>query len=324
MLSLDLAKYRFSRQNPFPPTDRRYQLAKACLAHGVTPSVRFDDKYTWGAFKFLRARAVFRQPKQRVAEVLMKYPELACVFKIHHGEAESFRPIVEAYLLSGDNRESIADAMRVNPQTIEWYEKVFYDVEAFRKHPMYVLTRLIGTMGKHGHGKLDEPALWKLVGYAGGPKALDQLLGSMQGIGEAQGEEGIKDWLSQRTRAMLQTKQLLAVSRLKPGDENHMEQLLRLLSQGQRAKGNPADSPLNAVEMHAKAMLNDILWAIGPKDLPPPLQEYQDKAAELRADEEMKLMAGIDLPELEEIKDLKIPLERDIPPREKPNMPPEK
>ena len=243
MLPVDLARYRYSLQNPFPPPDRRYQLAKACLAQDVTPLVRFDDKYTWGTFKFLRARAVYRQPKQHVAKVLMKYPDLACAVKIHHGEAEALRPIVEAYVLSGENRESIVDATRVNPQTIEWYEKVFYDVEAFRKHPMYVFSRLIGTMGKHGHRKLDEPTLWKLVGYVGGPEALDRLLGNMQGVGEAQGEDGIKGWLSQRIQATLQTKQLLAVSRLKPGDENHTEQLLRLLSQGQRAKGNPSDLP---------------------------------------------------------------------------------
>ena len=107
-------------------------------------------------------------------------------------------------------------------------------------------------------------------------RALDRLLGNMQGVGEAQGEDGIKGWLSQRIQAMLQTKQLLAVSRLKPGDENHTEQLLRLLSQGQRAKGNPADSPRTALKMHVQAMMNDILWAVGPTDVPPPLQEWKD------------------------------------------------
>ena len=53
MLPVDLARYRYSLQNPFPPTDRRYQLAKVCLAQGVTPSVRFDDKYTLGGLQVL-------------------------------------------------------------------------------------------------------------------------------------------------------------------------------------------------------------------------------------------------------------------------------
>ena len=133
MLPIDLARYRYSLQNPFPPADRRYRLAKAYVAQGSAPSARCNDEYTLGAYKYLRARAQFRESNQYVAKVLRKYPDLVCAVKMHHGEAAAFRPIVEAYLLSGEKLAAIAHAIRVNPETIEWYEKMFYDVRGFSK-----------------------------------------------------------------------------------------------------------------------------------------------------------------------------------------------
>jgi hypothetical protein len=310
MLPIEIARFRYSLQNPFPPPDRRYQLAKAYLAHGIIPSARRDDEDLFNVYRFLRARAAFRQPKQHITEVLKKYRDLACAFDIHHGKAKVLRPVIEAYLLSKDARAAISASLRLSQETVVSYEKTFFDVAPFMEHPLHVLTRIIGSIGKRGQKKLDEPMLWKLLGYVGGAEALDKLFGNLHGISEPQGEDGITGWISNRTNAVLQIKQLLAVSALKPSNKNHREQLLRLLGQRQRTTNTSADTPRSSVEMHVKAMLDDILWAIGPQDLPEPLQEWQDRAAELRDDEEMKLIAGIEVPGLEERSDVAFPFER--------------
>ena len=147
---------------------------------------------------------------------------------------------------------------------------------------MYVFPRLIGTIGKHGHKKLDEPAAVETRRVCGWSREVGRVARQNAGVGKAQGGDGIKEWLSQRIEAMLQTKQLLSVSRLKPGDENHRAQLLRLAEQRQRSKGGPADAPLNRFEEHVRAMLEDLHWTVGPTDVPAALQAWQDTAAELR------------------------------------------
>jgi hypothetical protein len=324
MLPIEFARYRFSLQNPFPPVDRRYQMAKACLAHRMRPSLRFDDEYTWNVYRFLRARAAFRQPAEHVKEVLWKYRDLNAAVQIHHGKARSFRPVLEAYLLARENRYAIAESLRVNPETVVAYAKTFFDAEPFLDNPMYVFALLVGTVGKRGQKKLTEPVLWKLLGYVGGPEALDKLFGKLHGVAESHGEEGIKGWLSVRTQTVLQIKQLLAVSSLKSSNTKHMEYLLRLLGQGQRSKGDGPDAPLTSVEMHVKGMLGEILWSVGVKDVPAPLEGWVDQAAELRADEEMKLMAGVDVPGLDEVKDLHIPLSRETLKSTPPGQPPGK
>ncbi len=123
--------------------------------------------------------------------------------------------------MTGEGSDVLALAMRVNFQTIEWYRKAFYDISPYLKHPEYVFTRLLGIVGEHGHNSLDEADLWRLVGYLGGVKALTQLLGHARGAIDVAGDEGVWGWLAQRIQTTLQTKQLLAISHLKPDDEQH-------------------------------------------------------------------------------------------------------
>jgi hypothetical protein len=156
-----------------------------------------------------------------------------------------------------------------------------------------------------------------LVGYVGGVKALNQLLGHARGAIDVAGDEGVRGWLAQQIQTTLQTKQLLAISHLKPEDEQHRAQLLRLLRQGQRSKGDAADGPARGIERGIMAMLTEIPWEIGPKTLPQPLQEWADKAVELRAEEEMLVAAGEKTPELDELMSLEIPLSRHMPPDNK-------
>jgi hypothetical protein len=310
MLPLEIAKYRYSLHSPFAPPDRRYQLARAYMAHGVRPSSRSDDAHVWEVYKFLRARATYRQPAERVTEVLRKYRDLDAAFQIHHGKVQSLRPVLEAYLLSRAHHNDIVLTLLVTPATVTTYEKIFYDIECYLEYPMYVFDRLIGLRGKHGLKKLTEVATWKLLGYIGGPKALNNLFGNLQGVAQPLGEDGLKGWLSQRTQAILQIKQLQAASRLEPSNEKHMDYLLRLIAQGQRTQDKEADPPLSTFEMHTKAMLEAFDFSVGPGDVPEPLKPWADSAAELRDHEERQLMAGVELPELEELKNFEFPLGR--------------
>ena len=66
MQPIELSRYRYSRRNPFAPPDRRFRLAKICLASGLIPSFRHDDKPTWILWRFLENREAACNPAQRV------------------------------------------------------------------------------------------------------------------------------------------------------------------------------------------------------------------------------------------------------------------
>jgi len=319
MPNIEVARYRYSLRNPFPPPDSRYRLAKACLEAGVTPSLRFDDKKTWNIYRFLRARSCFQDPQERVSKVNRKYPDLACAYEIYRGKATSSRAIMEAYLLTGEKSDVLAPALRVNSATVDWYRDAYFNVRWYLKHPEYVFARLLRIVGRHGHRPLDEADLWRVVGYRCGFKALNQLLGHDRGSVDVDGDEGVWGGLSQWSKNMLQVKQLLAISRLDPNDRRDRTELLRLLAQEQRHKGNPADAPASGVQRGIYMMLQELPWALGPENIPEPLQEWQDTDAELRAEEEMLVAAGEKPPNLDELRSLQIPLSSHVPRNKPPN-----
>lgn len=318
MSVIERARYRLSLRNPFPPPDRRYRLAKVFVDEGVTPVPGVDEDGIWKLYRFLYARARFRDPEQRIRHVDMRYADLACAFRIYRRKLKGMRPILEAYLLAGENREVIADLMRLSPRTVRWYSRAFYDVEPLRDHREYVVNQLIGIPGNHHSKRLDEATLCKLVAYFRGPRALDELLGRLRGITSPRPAEETDGWLSQQTEGTLEIKQLLAAMAIDPRREKDRAQLLRGFGQTQRAKGRTADAPLSGIEQHVQAMLAEFLWTIGPKELPSPLEEWKETSVELREDEESRLVAGVDLPGMAELKGLQFPLSREISPEAKP------
>jgi hypothetical protein len=314
MPSLACARYYYSQQNPFPPPDWRYQLAKAYVAEGVLPSAHRDDADTWEVFRFLRAKDVFQQPQQQVQNVRLKYPDLACAYDMYRGKQKSVRPMLEAYVLSRKDSLAIATDFRVNQETIEWFKKAFYDVDRYLEHPQRVLTQLIGILDEAGCKTLDETGLFKLTSYLGGHGALDKLLYDVRESSKVLGIEGVGEWLAQQTQIMLQMKQLLAANNLKLGDSKQQLQLLGLMRQGGTDKSQSGDAPQTGLLRHVNAMLTEIPWTSGTESekvyANTTIGEYDRLAAELRDEELLLVAAGEKPPHLEDLHSLQVPASR--------------
>lgn len=305
MLPIDLAKFYYRPSNPFPPPARRYRLAEIYLAHDLKPSVHLDDRATWEVYRFLRAELVYRHPRRRVNDVIRRYPELWTAFEMHHRGMRSLRPVIEAFLVAGTKADAIASRIGVSPEAVAWFALAFYDIADRRDNTYYVLTKLIGVLDNEGQMALDMPSVWKLVGFACGPAALDELLNQGNALKDAYQTRGVTGWLTQKTQTMLQTKLLQTISNLNPKYEDDRKLLLKLLGQIQRETKQSDDSPIGQVEQHVKAMLEQFTWVVGPKEMPEALQPYQETSAELRYDEELMLVSAAEGCSLdEEIKDL--------------------
>jgi hypothetical protein len=292
VLPFELAKFYYGPKAPFPPPDRRYRIAQAYVAHKRRPSHRVDDEYVWKLFQFLRARRVYRDPKNCVENIIEKYRDLWCAFQMRYGRMRAARPVIEAYLLAGADVEAIASRIGASHDAVVWFATAFYDVREQRKHTAYVLTKLIGVASCEPNVTLDPSRLMKLVGFACGPAALDQLLHDEGAVKEVLHVGGVTGWLAHKVQATLHSKLLETVSNLRPEDEGDRKLLVRLLGQTQRDSKQSAESSLTPLERHVEAMLQEFHWAIGPKELPEAVMEFQHTAAELNSEEEMLLISS--------------------------------
>jgi len=309
MQPIELSRYRHGKANPFAPPDRRYRLARTCLAEGIKPSFCHDDKKTWDLFRYLRKREAAFEPDQR-ARLLITHPALSAAFQLHHGKLRNLRPLIEAYVLAGADDDSIAEKMAIPMDAVGWFRMAFYDVEHLRASPLFVVHQLIGITDENGQSVLDTHRLWKLIGYQLRPGALDKLFHDTKGDAEAFKAGGLGAWFSRHAQTALQSKQLTAINNLNIDRPKVVETLLKLLLEQQRSvRALEAASP-NPLESHVRAMLNELPWCHGTaakevyKDTE--LGRFDECAAELRDDEIQFVAAGEAGPNFEEIQCLNI------------------
>ncbi len=297
---------------PFAPPGHRYHTARACDADGTLPSFRRDDKLTWAIWKFLQQRETACEQEQR-AQFLRDYSFLLIAFRLHHGKMKHLRPLIEAYLLAGADDKSIAARLAVPPEAISWFRAAFYDVEHLRESPQYVLLHLIGMVDDEGQTTLDPHRLWKLLGYTLGPDALDRLFHDPVADQRAFRTGGLAAWFSQKTKAVLQSKQLIAASNVNPDDQKQITMLLKLLLQEARSQRQSEEPSFNQYEEIVEAMLQGLPWCKGPELTPEPVRTWdENESVELRDDELLLVAAGEKpLSELQELKGFEFPLDRD-------------
>jgi hypothetical protein len=113
----------------------------------------------------------------------------------------------------------------------------------------------------------------------------------------------VAQWLAGQTTDVLQRKALQAAHRLNPLEQKDLLATLRIAAHAERAKTAAAGIAPNRLEVHVKEMLDEIVWMVGDREpAPESLRDYMHTAAELRAEEEMRLMAGGKLANEEELK----------------------
>ena len=250
MEPIELARYRYSRMNPFALPDRRYRISRACQAYGLRPSFCRDDKPTWQLWRFLKQREAAIEPDQ-YAGLLMAHPGLSVAFQLHHGKRRDLKPLIEAYILGSADDESLAKRLAVPPEAIYWFRLAFFDIEHLRKAPLHVIHHLIGITDQDGHGVLDLHSVWRLLGYkckAGAGCTIPRRPGR-QGRNEG---GGLAAWFSRQTQSALNTTQFLAVSKLNTNDPKVVGTLLKLLAQQQRGQ-RQTEPELNSLERHINA-----------------------------------------------------------------------
>ncbi len=89
---------------------------------------------------------------------------------------------VEAYLLCGESADSIASMVGTSEAVIEYYKKLFFDVEDRLDKPLYISNEILGPALMQGSDPLDYDFFWKLVAYKFGREVFEAVMMGDQGI----------------------------------------------------------------------------------------------------------------------------------------------
>lgn len=225
-----------------------------------------------------------------------KYPGIYWAHRIHE-TSSGVRWALEAWLLTGASPSLIVQRNRVTPETLTWYEKLFFSVTDSLACPDYILNVVIGSAVHRGVNDRDYDLLWKLFGFLGGVDVLDSMI-------TQKANPRAEAWFGDHTRFTIRRKAAIAAHTM-PVAFHHQVILetYTKVAELERLHGNTEESHnLMVKQLHLAMAAVDSVITVGDRSPtgPEALLVHEKDAVELRASELLQISSGQtpDIPDL--------------------------
>lgn len=302
--------------DPFRRPDWRYKRVLRMVSRMPSPgrTTRHDDKYIKGARSFMLR---WKKGEAERDRLLYENPGMYhawCVFDNIEKDAD-FQFIMEARLLSGQTPEAIAFESCVLPETVEWYEKVFFNVKDSLGHHDWILKHVLLPSLVRNHEPDDDDnadglnyssppvvkphmdSTLKFFSYFGGPIICEFMLSGFKRGLHCHAWEKIGEWLDESMMDSIRRRTAQAAQVFDINKYNVMElvQVHTRIVEIQRSAESQEDKH-SAIENHVHGMLAEIPWTVGHDAREvfegTVIGQLDDVAAETNAEELMLLGAG--------------------------------
>lgn len=311
--------------NIYRRPDWRHARIRRTSSQGTRLSTR-DDEYT-KEFKRFYTRYQYATETDKFL-LQAENPALFAAMEIYEKSVvdPSVKFLIEARILTGESLESIADGLGCDPDTIFWYEKIFFNVLDRLDNPDYIFRAVIvpayrqqieipGDVNPDDYlsgdsrlGSREEPALtdnWfdgtlKLFAYRGGQMVLDTMVNNCPTTAKPKTANGVNEWLDEFVINGIKRKAAQIVVKLKINKYNAME-LLKInaeLISAQKAleSGTAIGTQEYTTEVAKISQRLVTMWQFGDnstgrtvegKDVPSVIDRFDSSSAVLRAEESM-------------------------------------
>lgn len=326
--------YRFAdfiKLDPRRSPRWRYERVRQLLdARPPQAAVRGrDDACIRSARKFLReweALGRVHRGRQLVDARRMLFsldPELYFAFDMFLAtDTDKMRCEVEARILARQSNEEIAEEIHTLPGSVDYFEKLFFNVRDRLDNKGYIVNRIIApTVMDQDWTNLNRELSTKFFGYFAGPVVLSAVLhdfdSSLIPPGEGQSTD---EFFDAHTATGFRRRIAEAINAFEINKFNIVEllevhtQVLKIARDAKQAAGGD----FNANEAQMGLLLQTLDFAASPEQrqaamVDSPLKPYHDLAGELRSDEMLRIVAG-DVPDtVDELITLKMPERRERP-----------
>jgi hypothetical protein len=221
--------------------------------------------------------------------------------------------LLKLWVLADALSEDAAMATRLPSKVASIFVTDHFDVVDRLENTSFILSEVVY---KTDSPRPNSTVFLRLVAYLGGARALSEVL-HFGGRREETNLQGFSNTLARRAELLRGLKIHLAEESVDPMDLTAAPEALRLLEWQELAatKRNEKSPPLTPLEETIDAVLKAIPWSVrGTKDAKPHprLAPFEGGAAELRADDQLRIASGEDLHDPEEFRSRKLP-----PPRER-------
>jgi hypothetical protein len=165
--------YLLESHNPLRALDWRSNRASGLLQRGARIYKKIDDEDTAALVACLKSEQLQSETAKRRHQ--RKWEPLLAAREIH-GQDGPDRWQMKARLLTGQDDEAIGRCCDLDPQTVHWYEALFFNVRDRLEARDWIALGPLKAAVLHGLKPGDHETLWMLFGYYGGPTILGPLM----------------------------------------------------------------------------------------------------------------------------------------------------
>lgn len=301
--------------DPFLRPNWRHERVVKMLA-SVPPErcKRYDDQWIKGYKKFLFQ---WNKSEDNRDKLLYEDPGLYFAYLLHDRmfvEPE-MRLMIEARLLSGMPHNSIANECKTIPETIKWYERLFFNVADFLPHHDWILKHVLlpasdrfieepeddaDDFKSKPSNEVVKPHLdmtLKFFAYYGGPIVCDLMISGFRRDKKVTSHEELPDYFHEQFMSQVMRRSAQAAGQFAINQYNVMELFAThtRIIEIQRSVENQEDRH-NEFEKHVNAMLTELPWTVGRESAKlyegSKIGVFDSGAAELNEEELMLFGSG--------------------------------
>lgn len=306
----------------------RYNLIDSMLSRRPKqePVAGRDDEHLVEGYKFFRIWRKFDRHSGSPLEVeRLRRERLWDVnFGLYLATETFFRPgrdrsrdMLEAYILARQSDEWIADQLTMQPEEVQWYERLFFNVRDRLDKHRYVMDVVLNNMGNVGIENFDGPTVVKWFAYWAGTDIADIVADGYDKRTPAPGPDQDRiQFFFQHFAGQCAARASSGVHSVELGQwsfKDFSEYSLRIqeLVQKKATEEGGLRSPLEDI---AFIMSQSMPWGLGStrRDVAQqsPVQAYFGHAAEPRVDELLRAAAGNAVVEPEQLAEQQLPKPR--------------
>lgn len=228
------------RENsPFRPVDWRWLKARRLLADDKKPNRKYDDTYVVMAYRFQKELFGIENEWDQL-NVLERFPDLYDAFQVYNGETSltdssisdsAIRSDIEARLLAKDStNEAISDRTFIKLDSIDIYEKVFFNVRDRLNNRSWLMNHVIGANIHKSINDTDIDLLWKLFAINGGMRVLDDMVDVLSEL--ITPEESLTKYYRSHNRHVISRRSLISAITIRAKNDQYIR--LSLIEMGNK------------------------------------------------------------------------------------------
>lgn len=234
---------KFQSHNARRKPEWRFERIQQLLDNPKSAKSGQDDHYVRTGRSFLAKWRKAQSDAQR-ERLFDANPGLYYAYRLYDGAADDPIPtlILETRVLAGISEEAIAKGLTTLPETVTWYERLFFDVRPYLKNQDWVISQVIApalakTFAVSDASRRSAPsgprfldASVKFLAYFGGPLVADALIWGVQPIPPPDSPERLNAWMDKQWANLVKRRGQQAALNIEVNRFNIMD-LLRLYSE---------------------------------------------------------------------------------------------